>query len=137
MHGNPDFAAGLDLTNADRVVAEVLPPHPHYVGAPLTGIEQQRKGEACARADRMMSLELLDLALSPRVIALALSGRHLAHIAGRVLRPHSDLYGVLHQRPQRAAQCVGGPWGVGTGREKFDHMLALQECDALVAMLGT
>src|SRR5262249_25934405 len=125
MHRNPDFATGLDLTNADRVVAEVLPAYPHHVGAPLTGIEQQREGEPCARTDRMVPLELLDLALSPRVIALTLCGRHLVHVAGRVVGPHPDLNSVLHQRPQRAAQCVGGCGCGSASGEKLDHMIAL------------
>ena len=125
MHGDPDFAAGLDLTNADRVVAEVLPAHPHYIGAPLARVEQQCERQPRTRTDRVVSLELLDLALGPRVIALTFCGRHLAHVAGRVVGPHSDLYGVLHQRPQRAAQCVGGSWSVGSGREKLDNVLAL------------
>src|SRR5262249_43600846 len=92
----------------DRVVAKVLPAHPHYIGAPLPRIEQQREGKPCARPDRMMSLELLDLALGPGMVTLTLCGRKLAHVAGRVVRSRSDLDRVLHQRPQRAAQCVGG-----------------------------
>src|SRR5262249_47636194 len=71
MHGNPDFAAGLDLTNADRVVAEMLAAHSHHVGASLPRVEQQREGEPCSGTDRMVSLELFDLALGPRVIAVA------------------------------------------------------------------
>src|SRR5215475_7845396 len=100
MHWNPNFTAGLDLTNADCVVAEVLPAHPHYIGAPLPRIEQQREGEPCARTNRVVSLELLNLPLGPRMIAVALCGRNLAHIAGGVVGPHPDLYGVLHQGAQ-------------------------------------
>src|SRR6516164_2535894 len=83
----------------------------------------------------MVALELGDLGLGPRVIAVALSRRDFAHVAGRVVRPHSDLDRVLYQCPQRAAQWVGGSGGASSGRKKFDHMLAPQKHNPLLTML--
>src|SRR5262249_46822284 len=100
VHGNPDFASGLDLPNADRIVAEVLTAHPHDVRSPLTGIEQEREREPGAGTNGMAPFKLLDLALGPRMIAIALGGRNLAHIAGRIIGPQPDLDRELHQRAQ-------------------------------------
>src|SRR5262245_66504771 len=103
MDGNPNLAASLDLPNADCVVAEMLAPHAHNIGSPLAGIEKQRKRQSRPRADSMVALELLDLALSPTVIAVALGG-HPAHVASWIIQAKPNLDGVLHQRAQRAAQ---------------------------------
>src|SRR4029453_10173495 len=97
VYGHPDLAAGLDLANADCVLAEVLTAHPHHVGPPLSRVEQQCEGEPRARTDWVTALELLDLALGPRMIALALAGRDLAHVARGIIGAQPDLNGVLHQ----------------------------------------
>src|SRR5262249_15795500 len=125
MDRNPDLAASLDLTNANRAIVDVLTTHTRHVGAALAGIEQECEGEPCTRTNGMVPLELLKLAFGPGMKAVALGGRDLTHIAGRIVGPHSNLDSVLHQPPQGTAQCVGGTRRVGSGREKLDNVLAL------------
>src|SRR5215472_17184504 len=83
----------------ERAIGDVLTAHAHDVRAALTGVEQEGERQAGARTDYMPCLELLDLAVGPAVIAVSLDPEHL-HIARRVVRPHSDLDGVLHQGSQ-------------------------------------
>ena len=110
--------------------------HSHYVRATLTGVEQQRERQPGARAHGMAMLELGDFGLGPGMIALALGGRDFAHITGGIISPQPDLYGMLHQRAQGLAQCVRRPGCIGSGSEKLNHMVTLQERDGTITYVS-
>jgi len=124
VHGYPHLAPGLLLSNADRAVVEVLTPYPYYVGAPLARIKQQGERQPRARTNQVAALELLDFGFGPRMITIALAARNPAYIAGGIIRPHADLDGVLHQRPQRTTQFVRRHRR-GCSSQKLDHMIPL------------
>src|SRR5262249_14452606 len=86
-------------------------------------------------ADRMAPLKLRDLALAPRMITVSLGTWQLAHIAGRIVRPHSDLNGVLHKRAKRLTQRIRGAGLVGASGYQLDDMLSLQQRCTFIAML--
>src|SRR5262245_57229479 len=54
--------AGLGLLQVQHAVADMLAAELNHIAAPLAGVESEREGEPCLRSDRVVSLELLDLA---------------------------------------------------------------------------
>ena len=53
-------------------VVDVLTSHSHDVGARPPGLQQQLIGKSCARAERMIRLELLALPCFPRMMTFGL-----------------------------------------------------------------
>src|SRR5262245_65143270 len=107
MHRDRQRDAGLLLLHREHAVANVLPSHADHIGAPLSGVEQQREREPRLAADRMMRLELRDLVLGDRVESVALD-RALLDVCGRVAAQVAALERKLTERAQRYEPATRG-----------------------------
>src|SRR6516164_1572633 len=83
----------------------------------------------------MVLLELGDLSLGPAMVAVRFDADR-PYTARWIIGAQANLDGVLHQRPQRAAQFIRCHWR-GRSSQKLDHMVPLKGGHALVAVFDT